>query len=325
MAKHKSSRSLYDLLSGRRGHEKDKPDAAAGSPPPVIRRPIAVPEKEPPSWVTKALSRSELESAKAKATAPPLASSSRPIGSAAPSPIARPTATAGISRAPLAPGVRVTYLQLAVAAVGVGCACVIAGYVGYHFGYGSGRAAGPVLPTTQKNPTMEEVSKGPVAVGLVAPRPDGPATPTGTRNMRSMTPAGTAAGPVSITTPTSAARKGPTSTVRPAVPPTPTVRPGPTAPTESAAPAEPTYHVRIMTFGSSQPRDVDMLRGYLSQQGIDTELKVSNQSYILYSQEKFADKAKSAGLASKINKALAEFGKLSRQKMPQDAFTELVR
>jgi len=348
MTKHKSTRSLYDILSGRRGHDKARP-AADGNSMPVIRGPADSSGKEPPSWVTKALSRSELESARAKATAPPLGSSARPIGSAAqassarpvssgvrpelstvrpPSPIARPAAAASISRAPLVQDVRLTYLQLAVAAVGVVCACVICGYVGYRYGFGSGQVAGPVLPVTQKSPTADDIAKSPVVVGLVPPRPDGPLAPTGTRDLRPATPTATATGPVNIATPTSMARKAmtPTPTARPAPMPTPTEpeRLTPVAPMPPA-PTGPAYHVRIMTFGASQPREVDVLRGYLSQQGIDTELKLSGQSYVLYSQEQFADKTKSTALAAKINKALAEFGKLSRQKMPQDAFTEQVR
>jgi hypothetical protein len=78
-----------------------------------------------------------------------------------------------------------------------------------------------------------------------------------------------------------------------------------------------------MTF--EQPSAVDQLRGYLSQQGIETELKLNGRLYVLFSQEQFADRAKSDLLAKKVNSALVEFGKLTRQRTSHDAITEQVK
>ena len=178
---------------------------------------------------------------------------------------------------------------------------------------------------------MKALTDGPVDESLVRVRPESPTDsimsgwptqPTGTSG-RAETVTGTPIRPTATTaTGTGRVRPTATSSGRVAVAPTATAADRvPDHPDTTG----PMYHVRIMTFGAAEPRDVDVLRGFLSQQGIETDLKLTNQSYILFSQDQFAEKAKSNALAVRVNKALVEYGKMTHKPVRNDALSEPVK
>jgi len=309
MAKHKSQRALFDLLAKERGGERAKGEAAVRPAPvspggsfagPVVRT-AGAPQAEVPV------------------------------------PVARPPAaaprTGGIADLRLS----VNVYHLAVAVVAVLCLCV--------FFYCLGRSqAGPALPSPPKEPTFSDVRQSAVAPDLV--RPDGrrsasggagasppgpsPGAASGGPAPSPPRPAGPAppprpAGGPSAGAPSGVPRTGGDAPAgRPAAggPAVPDARtPTPAAPKAPAAPTGPLYRVRIARLSVSQPDVVDRLRGYLVQQGIETDLETRGGFHVLYSRQEFPDRKKSDDLAERVNGRLEEFEKQTRTPTSKDAYS----
>ena len=136
MAKHKSQRALFELLTKQRGLEKAKPDALPG----VGGPPVPTPGAAEPARVEQP---------------PPIVQ--RPVPR-----IVRREAAIIIG------GVRLSWPYLVVAGVLIVCGCWLCYLLGQ-------RLAGDGLPVTQKHPTMKEIQGiGPMP-GLVRPGPKPPA------------------------------------------------------------------------------------------------------------------------------------------------------
>ena len=287
MAKHKSQRALFELLTNQRSREKGGPNLGAQPQPPI--------RVEPPTPVRP------VEMPRTGEPAPIIR---RPA-------MAAPPTTGGVSVG----GVRLTTYHLIIAGVVLACLCVLFYLLGARFG-GTER-----LPATEKHPTMDEIRATRVTPGLVKPAPGPIAKAKGpTKGQDLATP-----GIDDILPPADMSLGGEIETEPPVGDVKPGPGPGagkaPLSAKTPTAPAGPQFRVRIARVDVSKPSVIDDLRAYLGTCGIETELVTRGGVHVLYSAVQFADKAKSDELAGQVNKHLEAYEKQTKRPTSKDAYT----
>ncbi len=290
MAKHKSQRALFELLSSQRGREKGGPDVGAPprpaiqNEPPAPVRPVQMPRTEEPAPIIR-----------------------RPVLAAMPT-------MGGVSIG----GVQLTAYHLIIAGVVLVCLCVLFYLLGARFG------GTESLPVTEKHPTMDEIRATGVTPGLVKPPP----APVAKAKGPTKGPDLPAPAIGDVLPPTDMGLGGEIETEPPVgdVPPGPAPGAGKAAKAAisaktPAAPAGPQFRVRIARVDVSKTSVIDELRAYLSTCGVETELVTRAGVHVLYSAAQFGDKAKSDELAAQINKHLGAYEKQTKRPTSKDAYT----
>jgi len=217
----------------------------------------------------------------------------RAFGAGASGPARRPARTVVTREAVVSVGgIQLSVYHLVIIGVVILCLCYLFFLLGSQFG-------GPDdgLPDVPAEPTAEQIQNQPPEKGLVGP---GPAPrPLGRR-----------------------VEPEPEPPPRPAPEPEPPPRPAPEPePEPQPQPTGPEYRVRIARLDVSRPDAIDALRAYLARSGIQTDLVTRGGYHVLYSRQRFADKAKADTLAKQVNKSLAAFEAETGRPTSKDAYT----